>query len=77
MTIETTRDTNIEVPVKESRRDHLAQTPVVGRRLAQVHDAATVLRPTDEDTKATVVAKRAGQGALIVGAAALMAVVIL
>lgn len=51
--------------------------PVVGGPLRQVRDIVEGLHPTAEDNAAVVVAKRTLQGAVITGAAAVAAIVVL
>jgi hypothetical protein len=60
-----------------SHRDRLAKTPVVGTGLVKVHDATAALRPTEDDSTAMVVIKRAGQAGLVTAAASVIAVSIL
>lgn len=60
-----------------ARRAKLESTPVIGGGLAKVHDATTLLRPTEDDSKVMVVAKRVGQAAVVTTAASVLAVAIL
>lgn len=60
-----------------TRRDRLAQVPVVGQGLARVHDATEPFRPNEDDSKPMRAAKRVTQGAIVTAAAGVVAVAIL
>jgi hypothetical protein len=60
-----------------SRRDKLAQVPVLGSGLARVHDATEPFRPKEDDSKPMRAAKRVTQGAIVTAAAGVVAVAIL
>lgn len=60
-----------------SRRDRLAQVPVVGQGLARVHDVTEPFRPNEDDSKPMRAAKRVTQGAIVTAAAGVVAVAVL
>ena len=60
--------------VQRTREQQLAQVPVVGPALATIREVTAPLRPTDDDSTAMVVAKRAGQ---VAAGVAITAVVII
>lgn len=51
--------------------------PVVGPKFQQARDVTEGLRPVEGDSAGQVVAKRVAQGAIITGAAAVAAIVVL
>lgn len=60
-----------------TRRDRLAQVPVLGPGLARVHDATEPFRPQEDDSKPMRAAKRVTQGAIVTAAAGIVAVAVL